>query len=140
MSKRVATPAGWTRTAVGIYIPIPSGTSAVEWVTDLDLDVMFEVEAAIFSTAIAATGAGANRTLRVLKGASTVVATGTLTLAGMSDVGEQTALTVTDDGETNRFEPGDLLSVDSPAAGAVSFTEGQGNLTLLLRTMPQTLV
>lgn len=139
MSIRQAGPPGWTRTPFGIYIPIPTGTSAAEWWSVLDLGFMFEVEKAIFSTAVAATGTGATRTLRVLKGASTVVATGTLTLAGMSDLGEQTALTVTDDGKTNHFEPGDLLSVDSPAAGAVEFTAGQGNLCLLLRTRPGTL-
>jgi hypothetical protein len=136
MSKRVANPAGWTRTPFGVYIPIPSGTGAAEILTDLDLDIMFEVEAAIFSTAIAGTGSGATRTLRVLKGASTVVATGTLTLAGTSSLGEQTELTVT---EANaHFEPGDLLTVDF-ASGGTAFTAGAGNLALLLRTMPQTL-
>jgi hypothetical protein len=138
MSKRVASPAGWIRTPFGIYIPLPAGTGAEELVTDLDLDIMFEVEAAIFSTAIAGVGSSATRTLRVLKGAATVVATGAITEAGTSDLGEQTALTVTDDGETNHYEPGDLLTVDF-ASGGTAFTAGAGNLALLLRTRPQTL-
>jgi hypothetical protein len=97
------------------------------------------LEAAYFTTTVVATGAGATRTLRVLKGASTVVATGTITLAGMSDLGEQTALTVTDDHNTNRFDDAETLTIDSPAAGAVAFTAGEGMLTLVWRTRPQQL-
>jgi hypothetical protein len=139
MAKRVAAPSGWTRTPIGFYIPIPAGTGAVEFLTDLDLDIQYEVEKVVAVVAVASTGSGATRAFRVVKGASTVVASATVTLAATATVGAQVAFTVTDDGQTNHFEPGDLLTLDSPAAGAVAFTAGVLNLALLLRTRPMTL-
>lgn len=139
MGKRLAAPPGWVRTPYNVYIPLPGGTSAAELITDIAFDFEFAVEKAVAATAIASTGAGATRTFRVLKGAATVVATGTITLAGTNTLGKLTLLTVTDDGETNVFRPGDILTVDSPTAGAVAFTAGAINLALLLRTRAQTL-
>jgi hypothetical protein len=138
-SKRLASPAGWTRTQLNIYIPLPAGTGAVEAVTDLNLDYMYEVEKVTAVVVVAGTGSGASRVFRVLKGASTVVATATLVLADTDTVGKLKEFTVTDDGQTNHYEGGDLLTVDFPSAGAVAFTAGAVNLNLLLRTMQATL-
>jgi len=138
MSKRLAAPAGWTRVPLGFTIVIPGGTSAGEFVTDADYDFMFEVESVIAHTAVVATGSGATRVFRVLKGSATVVATATIALADASVLGEQVVFTVTDDGATNHFEPGDLLTVDTVSAGAVAFTAGQLDLDIILRTKPQT--
>lgn len=128
---------GFIRETLNVVVKIPSGTSAGEILTDYKLGFKAWLEKAVFNTTVAGTGVGANRTLRVVKGTSTVVATGTLTLAGTSDIGEQTALTVTDDDTTNLFEDTDNLTVDLPAAGAVEFTAGEGQLILTFRTRPQ---
>ena len=138
MSKRLASPAGWTRVPLGFTVIIPGGTSAGEFVTDADYDFMFEVEKVLSHTTVVATGSGATRVFRVVKNASTVVATATIPLADMSTLGEQTAWTVTDDGATNHFEPGDTLTVDTIASGAVAFTAGEFDLDIILRTKPQT--
>jgi hypothetical protein len=130
---------GWIRSTTGLYIPIPGGTSAVEALTDLTQTYRQMLETAVAVVTVAGTGSGANRTIRVLKGTGTVVATGTLTLANTATVGAKVALTVTDDGATNAFEDDDVLTVDFPAAGAVAFTAGAINLLLGWRTRPQQL-
>lgn len=139
MAKRLAGPSGWTREHLNHYVPIPAGTGAVEFLTDWTSDHMFEVEKVAFSVAVAGTGAGATRTFRLLKGASTVVATGTIDLAGTATVGVIIPLTVTDDGKTNHFEPGDVLTLDV-ASGGTAFTAGALNAIVLLRTKPATLL
>ena len=127
---------GWARSTLGLYIPLPAGTALAEVITDLVLGYKAYVEKAIFSTAVIGAGAGATRTMRVIKGASTVVATGTVALATTDTPGEQIALTVTDDGGTNYFDDSDTLTVDFPAGGT-AFTGGAGNLVLVLRGQPQ---
>lgn len=137
MPREAGGPGAWIRTTEQHVIKIPGGTSAAEFVTDLVPGFVRYLEAAFFTTTVVSTGSGATRALRVLKGAATVVASGTITLAGTSDLGEQTALTVTDDDSTNRFEDADTVTIDSPAAGATAFTAGEGMLTLVWRTRPQ---
>lgn len=137
MPARQDFPWAWARAPLGIYAPIPAGTGAVEAVTDLVPGYAFQVEKVTAVVQVAGAGAGANRTIRVLKGASTVVATGTLTLANTGTVGALVALTVTDDGAANDFEDGDTLTVDFPSAGAVAFSAGAIMLILVLRTKPQ---
>jgi hypothetical protein len=137
MPTRQDFPWAWARMPLSIYAPIPAGTGAVEAVTDLVPGFAFQVEKATVAVAVAGTGAGANRTIRVLKGASTVVATGTLTLANAGTVGALVELTVTDDGAANAFEDADVLTVDFPSAGAVAFSAGAIMLILVLRAKPQ---
>lgn len=127
---------GFTRTQHGIYIPLPAGTTAAEIVTDWVAGYEFLVEKVRAFVAIAGTGAGATRTLRVLKGASTVVATATVTLASTDTLGEEQTFTVTDDDATNLFTDTDVLTVDFPNGGT-AFTAGALNLLLTLRTEPQ---
>jgi hypothetical protein len=128
---------GWTRTGFGIYIPLPSGTGAVEVVTDAVLGYITFLEKVFATVAVAGTGSGASRVVNVLKGASTVMATHTLVLAEVGTVGAVVPFTVTDDGGTNMLEDADTLTVEFPTAGAVAFTAGAINLYLGFRTRPQ---
>ncbi len=136
MSVRRSGPPGWVRTQLGLYIPVPTGTGAVENLTDWSAPFAFDVESAAVVTAVAGTGAGATRTFRILKGASTVVATATVTLASQATVGGKLAMTVTT--ADAHFEPGDLLTVDW-ASGGTAFTAGAINLLAVIRQQLQTL-
>lgn len=133
---REAAGGGWIRGYLNIYVPLPAGTTAAEIVTDLVAGFKFTVEAVSYFAAVAATGAGASRTFRVLKGASTVVASRTLLLAEADTLGEQAALTVVPADAT--FLDGDVLTVDF-ASGGTAFTAGAGNLVIRYRTRMQQL-
>lgn len=133
---RDASRSGFVRSSFGIYIPIPTGTGAVENITDLVRGFRFWIEKVTAIVAVAGTGSGATRTLRVLKGASTVVATGTVTLAATATVGAKVALTVTDDNKTNMFDNTDVLTVDW-ASGGTAFTAGALYLDIVERSHPQ---
>ncbi|NJD29576.1 MAG: hypothetical protein FIA92_14960 [Chloroflexi bacterium] len=126
---------GVQRVPHNFYCPIPAGTGSVEAVTDWVGGFRFIVESVKAYVAVAGTGAGATRTFRVLKGASTVVATGTVTLAGTATVGAEIALTVT--AANAEFSDTDTLTIDWPTAGAVAFTAGALNLVIVLREQPQ---
>lgn len=126
---------GVQRVPHNFYCPIPAGTASVEAVTDWVGGFGFIVEAVKAYVAVAGAGAGATRTFRVLKGASTVVATGTVTLAGTATVGAEIALTVT--AANAEFSDTDTLTIDWPTAGAVAFTAGALNLVIVLREQPQ---
>ncbi len=128
-------PFGVVRVEKNVYVPIPSGTSAVEWVTDWTPGYGFTIESVKGYITTAATGAGATRVIRILKGASTVVATVTLALADATPTGKEVLFTVTPANAT--FLDADVLTVDSPSAGAVSFTAGAFNLTIVYRENPQ---
>ncbi len=128
---------GWIRTVENYVIKIPGGTNAAEFYTDLVPGFIRHLEKAVISATVVATGTSASRVFRVVKGASTVVATATLVLADLSVLGEQQAFTLTEDGSTERFEDADTLTIDTVAAGAVEFTAGEAILTLVWRTKPQ---
>lgn len=125
--------AGYIRTPLNLRIPIPTGTGAVELVTDAVLGYKYSVEKVEAFVTVAGTGAGASRTLRLLKGASTVVATATVTLAGTDTVGKKVAFTVTDG---NELLDTDTLTVDF-ASGGTAFTAGELNLVATLRQRMQ---
>jgi hypothetical protein len=127
-------PFGVIRSTLNVYIPIPSGTSAAEIITDWVAGFGYTVESVKAYVAVAGTGSGATRTLRVIKGASTVVASGTVTLAGTDTLGEQTALSVT--AANAEFSDTDTLTVDF-ASGGTAFTAGALNLVITLRQKPQ---
>lgn len=127
-------PYGWVRSHLNLYIPIPGGTGAADVVTAFLAGFGFIVEKVRAYTAIAGTGAGATRTIRVLKG-TTVVATGTVTLAGTATVGSETSLAVT--AADAEFVDVSTLTVDFPAAGAVAFTAGALNLVIHVRQQNQ---
>lgn len=127
-------PYGFQRHQLPVYVPIPGGTGAAEIVTDYTPGHGITVEKVEAFVAVAGTGAGATRTLRVLKGASTVVATGTVTLAGTATLGAKIALTVTPADAT--FDDDDTLTVDF-ASGGTAFTAGALNLIIQSRQRNQ---
>jgi hypothetical protein len=125
---------GFQRSSFGVYIPIPAGTGAAEIVTDWVAGFRFVIEKVRAYVAVVGAGAGATRTLRVLKGASTVVATGTVTLASTDTLGEEQSLTVT--AANASYEDTDVLTVDF-ASGGTAFTAGALNLFVLYRSRLQ---
>jgi hypothetical protein len=127
-------PYGVLRGHLPVYVPIPTGTGAAEIVTDLAAGFEYKVEKVTAYVAIVGAGGGATRTLRVLKGASTVVATGTVTLAGTATLGAAVALTVTD--ANALFDDDDTLTVDF-ASGGTAFTGGALNLVVQYRQQAQ---
>lgn len=126
---------GFHRGQFNIYVPLPAGTGLVESVTDMVPGFDFVVEKVTAHVAIAGTGAGATRVLNILKGASTVVATATVTLADTATVGVLKAFTTT--AANAKFLDADTLSVEWPTAGAVAFTAGAIVLTVHYRSLPQ---
>jgi hypothetical protein len=128
-------PYGFVRGHLNIYIPLPAGTGAVEVVTDLVPGFAFTIEKVTAIVQIAGTGANASRVFRVLKGASTVVATATLLLADTTPVGALKAFTVT--AAAADYTDADTLTVDFPTAGAVAFTAGSVELAIQYRQRAQ---
>ena len=127
-------PYGWVRGEKNVYIPLPAGTTAAEIVTDWVGGFDYLIESAKAYVADVGVGIGASRTLRVLKGASTVAATGTVTEAGTATLGAETALTVT--AANAEFSDSDKLTVDF-ASGGTAFTAGALNLCIVYRQRPQ---
>lgn len=129
-------PYGFTRTPFNFYIPLPTGTGAVEPITDIVPGFNFIVEKVTMVTAVAYTGASASRTFRILKGASTVAATRTLVLADGATVGQKVEFTVSTTVADTVFGDADTLSVDF-VAGGTAFTAGAGNLIITVRELAQ---
>lgn len=127
-------PYGFQRGQYGIYIPLPAGTGAAEIVTDYLPAFHHRIERVGAFVAVVGTGAGATRTLRVVKGASTVVWSATVTLASTDTLGEaQVGTLVPADAEIG---DNDLLTVDF-TAGGVAFTGGALNLIVQYRAALQ---
>jgi len=131
---REAAGAGWIRTQLGIYVPIPAGTGAAEIVTDFIPGFHAFIEKVRAYVAVVGAGAGATRTLRLLKGASTVVASATVTLASTDTLGEEQVFTLTD--ANKEYVDADTWTVDF-AAGGTAFTGGALNLIVQLRQRMQ---
>jgi hypothetical protein len=129
---REANSPGWVRGFLNVYHAIPTGTGAVEIVTDLNPGFKYIIEKVTAVVAVAGTGTSASRTYRVLKGASTVVATRTLALADTATVGAQIPFTVNE----NEMMDADVLTVDF-ASGGTAFTAGALNLIIQYRTRAQ---
>lgn len=127
-------PYGVHRSTLSVYHAIPTGTGAVEIVTDWVAGFTYTIESVKAYVAVAGTGAGATRTYRVLKGASTVAATRTLALADTATVGAGIAFTVTPANAT--FSDTDTLTVDF-ASGGTAFTAGALNLVIVYRQESQ---
>lgn len=128
-------PYGWVRTHLNIYIPIPGGAAANELVTDFVPGFKFVIEKVSSAVAVVGAGAGATRLFRVIKGASTVVASKTIALADTDTLGERHDWTVVPADAT--FDDADTLTVDTPATGAVAYTAGALNLIIVARVLPQ---
>jgi len=127
-------PYGWIRGQFNIYIPLPTGTGAVEPLTDYVPAFGLVIEKVEAVVAVAGTGASASRTFRVVKGAAIVAATRTLVLADTATVGQRSAFTVAPaDAE---FGDADTLTVDF-ASGGTAFTAGAVNLIIQFRQRAQ---
>lgn len=126
---------GWLRGFLTFRSPIASGTAAEEYVTDVAPGFEFTIEKVSAVVVTAFTGAGATRVFRVLKGASTVVATATIVLADGATKGAVIDVPVT--AANASFADADTLSIDTIAAGAVSFTAGELMWVIKYRTKPQ---
>ena len=127
-------PYGVLRGALNFTIPIPAGTTAAEIVTDWVGGFEYTVESVKAYVAVAGAGAAATRTLRVLKGASTVVASVAVALADTQTLGAEKVVPVTAANATLRDT--DPLTVDF-ASGGTAFTAGQLNLVITYRQHPQ---
>lgn len=128
-------PYGWVRGKFNLYIPIPAGAGAVELVTDFTPGYQGVIEKVEAFVAIVGAGAGATRLFRVVKGASTVMASKTIALADTDTLGERNAFTVV--AADAGFSDTDTLTVDTPATGAVAYTAGALNLIIQYRQRPQ---
>jgi hypothetical protein len=126
---------GVYRVEKNVYVNIPAGTGAAEFITDWSPGYAFTVESVKGYMAVAGAGAGATRVFRVLRGAATVVATVTLAVADATPLGKAVIFTVTPANAT--FSDADVLTVDTIAAGAVEYTAGKFNLTIVYRQAPQ---
>lgn len=126
---RLASEAGYARQTISIPVVLPAGTGAATLLPAIALGHQYEVEDAWYIPTVAATGAGASRSVRILRG-STVVATRTLVLADADTVGtDAPAFTVT---PNLPFRDGDTLSIDV-AAGGTAFTAGSGYVLIVAR-------
>jgi hypothetical protein len=124
---------GWVRGELTIPITLPAGTGAYAAVTAFAPGFKRIVESVAAFVGVAGAGAGASRTLELLKNA-VVVATGTLTLANTATPGAAVALAVTD--ANAEFLDADTLTVDMPAGGT-AFTGGAVVVVIKYRTRPQ---
>lgn len=127
---------GWVRQQLVIPVTLPAGTGAFEAITDHQPGYKRVIESVAAFVAVAGVGAGATRTLRVVKNAATVVASATITLAGTATPGTLIDLPVT--AADAEFLDGDTFTVDMPAGGT-AFTAGAVNLIVNLRTRLQAL-
>lgn len=125
---------GWVRAQLVIPITIPAGTGAAEIITDHNPGYKRVIESAAAFVGVAGAGAGATRTLRIIKNAATVVASATVTLAGTATLGTLIDLPVT--AADAEFLDADTFTVDF-ASGGTAFTGGQLNLIVNYRTRPQ---
>lgn len=129
---RFAAHSGWLRTFISIRINVAPGTSAEEFLTDFTPGCEMVLESCRFVASGDGAGAGATRTLRVIKGTATVAATGTVALASTTTKGAITALTPASDLIDRTFRDGDLITVDL-ASGGTQFTTLTGNVILRFR-------
>ncbi len=113
-------------------------TGAQEWLTDAVPGFGFEVEKVYAVVKVASTGSSETRLFRVLKGASTVVASKTIAHADAQTIGAVIDLTMTSTAGDNVFDADtNTLTVDSPAADSVSFTAGELEIHIVYMQEPQ---
>lgn len=126
---------GWTRHLMQLYFPLPLATTA-ETKYEEALGFRFVIESAKFYTQVAGTGSGATRTLQISKN-GTVIASVAITLAGTSDLGEETAVSLASATlDQLTFGDADVLKIGFANDGT-AFTAGAGTLILVTRQQPQ---
>ena len=128
--------AGYLRGFITVQAAVAGGASAQEWLTDYVPGFGLVIESVKAVVKVAGTGSGATRLFRVVKGASTVVASATIALADTTAVGLVIDLPVT---VLNApFRDDDTLTVDVTAAGT-EFTALTLDFIIRYRTRPQQL-
>lgn len=121
-------PYGFARGQMVFHIPIPGGTTAADLVSAYAPGHQFRLEAITAYVAIVGAGAGASRTLQILKG-STVIASATVTLANTGTLGAAISVPITGDPS---FSDSDTLTIRF-ASGGTAFTAGALNLVMRAR-------
>lgn len=118
---------GWIRANVlNATCPVASGTNAQEYVTDHVAGFKFVVTKVTSIVQVIGSTSSATRLFRLIKGASTVVASKTIALADVGTMGLKIDWTLSTTSGDLTFEDADTLTIDSPAAGSSSY----GSLTL----------
>ena len=137
---RGASVAGYAYTVDDIPIHIiDTGTAAQEWMTDHVGGFARELVSATYvQGSTAGAGAAASRPVRVIKGASTVMASVSLLLASTNaGEGVLTALTMATALTDRRLGDADTLTIDVAASGTQFTTGPAGFLRLVWKSRPQ---
>lgn len=109
---------GWIRTIVAsVNAQVAAGTDAEEWLTDYVPGFKHRITKVTSVVQVAGTGAGATRLFRLIKGASTVVASKTIALADVTAKGIKIDWTLSTTESDLTLEDADTLSLDVTAAG-----------------------
>lgn len=126
---------GWVRKEIPLYFPLPLATTA-ETKFEEALGYRFVLEKAKFFTQVAGTNSGATRTLQISKN-GTVIASVAITLAGTSDIGEETEVSLASlTADQAAFGDADVLKIGFANDGT-AFTAGAGILRLCIKQKPQ---
>ena len=113
---------GYVYQWLNFYFPLPLATTAETKFAEA-LGYQFEVVSAKFFTQVAGTNSGATRTVQIKNG-TTIIGSVAITLAGTSDIGEETEVSMSAmTSTTSKFGDGDVLTIDFPASGT-AFTAG----------------
>jgi hypothetical protein len=126
-------PYGVHRGFIAVAVDLLTGTSAREFLTDLVPGFTLTVEKVSYVCNIIHTGSG-SQTIRVVKGASTVVASKIVVLADTGTAGLVVDMPVTAADAT--FSDTDTLTVDMTASGT-AFTTGTATVLIRYRANPQ---
>lgn len=132
-------PYGFSREFIVLTIPFPAGTGQVTSLLSMPLGVQGTVEKVSIYSSVAATGAGASRTLNVRKGIATgtVLATATVVLADLSTPGAIKDVPITAVTLDRDFADADTLTIEWATAGAVAFTAGTFHVIVRYRAKAQ---
>jgi hypothetical protein len=134
---RESSGAGFIYAQETFTVSLPPGTSQVSSILSLPRGFLHTIMSVKTIVKVAATGAGATRTLNVRKGnaTGTVVATATWALADGATVGTVKDIPVTV--AAADFLDADTLTIEWATAGAVAFTAGEVTFVLTTRKRTQ---
>lgn len=115
---------------VSLPIVFPTGTSAIDLITNYPVGYKGKIIGWHIVASVAATGASASQTINLEINTTDVTGTATaFALADLNAIGKVKAGGVPT--ANNEFEAGDTISVELAASGT-AFTAGSGHVVLLL--------
>lgn len=115
---------------VSLPVVFPTGTSAIDLITDFKPGFRGKIVAWQIVAAVAATGDSASQTINLEINATDVTGSGTaIALADLNAIGKTKALGTPT--ALNEFSPTDTISVELAASGT-PFTAGSGHIVLTL--------